>query len=71
MTFLISFRPYDHSDSVQTLKIGFAVTLFEKGENVKSVSGSQRAHMALLAAREINNRTDILPSYEVSFSFCS
>ena len=51
------------------------VALFEnveKGTAVgKSVSGSQRAHMALLTAQEINNRTDILPSFQVPFLFRS
>ena len=46
------------------MRIGFFVTIFEKDEK-KSVSGMKRALMALLAAQEINDRKDILPSYEV------
>ena len=53
----------------QKLKIGVLITIFEK-DGRKSLSGTQRAQMALLAAQDINNRDDILPSYEVPlFSF--
>ena len=48
------------------------VSLFEnveKGNVVRSVPGSQRALMALLTAQEINSRTDILPSFQVTCLF--
>ena len=47
------------------LKVGVLLTLFEGGKPELQNNGVQRAHMALLAAQQINSRDDILPSYKV------
>ena len=52
----------------QKLKVGVLITIFEE-DGKRSLTGIQHAHTALLTAKDINNRTDILPSYEVSVSF--